>query len=82
MSDEPWFVRRRNGLQYTINPRTWQGWAMTAGYVASTLAITPLAQVGHWYGWSAWGAALAAETIVFVTMAWRLSVPMKENGDE
>ncbi len=70
--DEPWFVRQRSAMSYQIAPCRWQGWAVTAAYVVTTLAITPLAMREQWL---AWGTSLAVATFAFCLIAWRTSDP-------
>lgn len=74
MSD-PWFVRRRTATSYTINPICWQGWAVTAAFVAASLIITPLATARMWI---IWGTLFAVQIFTFALIAWRKSVPIEE----
>ncbi len=73
--EDAWFVRRRSAASYTINPISWQGWVVTAVYVITALALTPLAAAQRWVEW---GALLALATLVFVVVAIRTSAPEKE----
>lgn len=36
--DDAWFVRRRSRTRYRIVPCRWQGWAVTAAFVALIFA--------------------------------------------
>ena len=73
--DDYWFVRRRGPFSYTINPSTWQGWAVTAVYVAVTLALTPLAECQLWFEW---GGLLTLATMAFVVVLLRKSEPERK----
>lgn len=66
MSDESWFHPRRNGYGGGL-PARWQGWALTAAYVAVILATPWIARQTPEGGMA---IALAA-TISFLLIAAR-----------
>lgn len=72
MGDDVWFVRVATRTSYNITPCRWQGWAVTAAYVAVVLALTPLAERGQMI---AWGALFVVASFAFGLVIWRRSAP-------
>lgn len=73
--NEPWFVRIRRPMSYKIMPCRWQGWAVTAAYVAITLAIAPLAAADQWL---ACAVLFAVASFTYGLVMWRTSIPIEE----
>ena len=66
--NEYWFKPKRYG--FGARPSTWEGWALTLGYVLALLFIGGVFGVDngrHPFAFFAIGAAL---TIIFVALAW------------
>lgn len=63
MAGKPWFRRRRYG--WGLQPASWQGWAVTAAYVAAVfvLAVT-LSTPQPYLFWTLFGLATAAFLLV------------------
>ena len=64
MQGGPWFGRKRFG--FGLRPVSWQGWALTGGYVALAVVLGgTLAASQPWL----FGALLGTGTGVFVLLA-------------
>ncbi|MDG2534648.1 hypothetical protein P6144_13380 [Sphingomonas sp. HITSZ_GF] len=79
---DAWFVRIRRGAKYSITPCSRQGWLVTVAYVLFTLALTPVIIPPEPVRVAAWAILFAAPTILFVVIAWRMSSPAADDGQE
>ncbi len=75
---DAWFVRRRRGASYQIMPRKPQGWLVLFGYVAATLAPTPLLRPPTAVHVAVWLILIVAMTVLFSLIVWRTSVPAED----
>ena len=75
-SDTPWFVRRGGGWCTSISPTGPMGWLISALYAGGVVLLAALVETQPQY-WPVWGVLIAASTILYTVMVWRLSVPAR-----
>ena len=73
---KPWFVRRKSGLGYSINPSSREGWLVTLAYVVVILAITPLLFLKPpLTGTIAYLTIFTIATVLLLVLTFRMSAP-------
>lgn len=65
MAGRPWFRPKKYGWGFT--PVSWQGWALTVGYVALVFGLSSTLAAGQpWI----FGTLFALATVVFIVVAF------------
>ena len=76
-SETHWFVRRGSGWCCSIQPSSLAGWLLTGAYSAAVTLIAATLAADDLQSWPVWAVVIAAMTVLFVVVSYRMSVPAK-----